>query len=68
MIWRSVEKLVKTIRNENWAVGCPEELFWDRLAVTLQNVFLPGFLNEISSKVDEIIEIDPDLAGARNPD
>ncbi len=61
MGWRSVEKLVKTIRNESWAVGCPGELFWDQLAATLQNAFLPGFLSEISDKVEAIIEIDPEL-------
>jgi signal transduction histidine kinase len=61
MIWRSVEKLVKTIRKENWAEGCPEGLFWDRLAATLQNAFLPDFLNETSNKVEAIIEIDPEL-------
>ena len=61
MIWRSVEKLVNTMRNENWALGCPEELFWDRLAATLQNDFLPDFLNDISNKVEAIIEIDPEL-------
>ena len=61
MIWRSVEELVKTIRKESWPVGCPEELFWDRLAATLQNAFLPEFLNETSNKVEAIIEIDPEL-------
>lgn len=61
MIWRSVERLVKTIRNETWAAGCPEELFWEQLADTLQNGFLPEFLNETSNRVEAIIEIDPDL-------
>ena len=62
MIWRSVETLVKTIRNEPWAAGCPEELFWERLADTLQDGFLPEFLNETSNRVEAIIEIDPDLS------
>ncbi len=61
MIWRSLEKLVKSIRAENWAAACPEGLFWDRLAATLQNTFLPDFLSEISNKVEAIIEIDPEL-------
>jgi signal transduction histidine kinase len=61
MIWHSVEKLVKTIRNKNGALGCPEEPFWDRLAATLQDDCLPEFLSEISTKVEAIIEIDPEL-------
>ena len=61
MIWRSVDRLLKTIRNETWAAGCPEELFWEQLADTLQNGFLPEFLNETSNRVEAIIEIDPDL-------
>ena len=61
MIWHSVERLVKTIRNGTWGAGCPEERFWEQLGDTLQNFFLPDFLNQISKQVDEIIEINPDL-------
>ncbi len=62
MGWRSVEKLVKTIRNESWAAGCPGgSIVGPHLAATLQNAFLPGFLSEISDKVEAIIEIDPEL-------
>ena len=61
MIWHSVERLVKTIRNGTWGAGCPEERFWEQLGDTLQNGFLPEFLNETSNRVEAIIEIDPDL-------
>ena len=37
------------------------EAFWDHLAANLRQSFLPDFLDEISHKVDEIIEISPDL-------
>ncbi len=62
MIGRSIDKLIKTMRNEPWALPVRDEAFWDHLAANLRQSFLPDFLNEISHKVDEIIEISPDLA------
>ena len=62
MIWEFVDRLVKNIQNEPWAKRCQDEPFWDYLASTLQNVFLPVFLNETTDRVEKIIEIDPDLS------
>ncbi len=62
MIGRSIDKLIKAMRNEPWALPVRDEAFWDHLAVNLRQSFLPDFLDEISHKVDEIIEISPDLA------
>jgi signal transduction histidine kinase len=61
MIWDFVERLVKDIQNEPWAIRCQDDSFWGYLASTLQNVFLPVFLNETTDRVEKIIEIDPDL-------
>lgn len=62
MIRSSVDRLIKTMRNEPWAQNCPDDEFWDHLTATLQKTFLPDFLSDISNQVDEIIEINPDLS------
>jgi signal transduction histidine kinase len=61
MIGPSIEKLVQNLRDEPWALGIKDQAFWECLATALNQYFLPDFLYEISHKVDEIIEIDPDL-------
>ncbi len=61
MIGRSIDKLIKAMRNEPWALPLRDEAFWDHLAANLRQSFLPDFLDEISHKVDEIVEISPDL-------
>jgi signal transduction histidine kinase len=58
----SIDKPIKILREEPWASTVQDEAFWDHLAVDLRESFLPDFLKEISHKVDEIIEINPDLA------
>jgi signal transduction histidine kinase len=62
MIRRSIKKLIEILRNEPWARSCSDEEFWDHLAANLQKTFLPDFLSEVSSQIDEIIEINPDLS------
>jgi signal transduction histidine kinase len=62
MIGFFIDKLIKTLRNEPWTLLVRDEVFWDHLAADLRQSFLPEFLNEISQKVDEIVEINPDLA------
>jgi signal transduction histidine kinase len=61
MIWQFIDRLVKDIQNEPWAKRCSDRPFWEYLASTLQNIFLPAFLNETSDRVEKIIDIDPDL-------
>ena len=62
MIRRSLNRLIQTMRKEPWAHSCQDIVFWDHLAATLQESFLPNFLTDISKQVDAIIEIDPDLS------
>lgn len=62
MIRRSLNRLIQTMRKEPWAHSCQDIVFWDHLAATLQEFFLPNFLTDISKQVDEIIEINPDLS------
>jgi signal transduction histidine kinase/ribosomal protein L20A (L18A) len=62
MIWRSIKKFIESIESEPWFGPDRGEGFRDHLAQTLQNFFLPDFLDEISHKVEEIIEINPDLS------
>ncbi|MGC1402114.1 MAG: GAF domain-containing sensor histidine kinase [Thermodesulfobacteriota bacterium] len=62
MIRRSLNRLIQTMRKEPWAHSCQDIVFWDHLAATLQESFLPNFLTDISKQVDEIIEINPDLS------
>lgn len=57
----SVDHPLKALREEPWAQEVQDDAFWDRLATSLKEALLPGFLREISRKVDEIVEIDPDL-------
>lgn len=62
MIQRSLGVLIQTMRDQPWAGNCQDEAFWTHLAATLRETFLPDFLTEISRKVEEIIEINPDLS------
>jgi signal transduction histidine kinase len=61
MIGFPIDNPIKSISEEPWAKGVEDDAFWDHLATNLRESFLPGFLSGISRKVDEIIEIDPDL-------
>jgi len=62
MIRHFIQKLIKTMQNELREPDCRSDEFWDQLAATLQESTLPDFLNQISSQVDEITEINPDLS------
>jgi signal transduction histidine kinase len=61
MIKQTVDKLLRTLRNETWADQVRDESFWEHLGTCLKNTFLPDFLDEITSPIDEITEINPDL-------
>jgi signal transduction histidine kinase len=62
MIRKSIDELIKTMRDQTWAIIIQDEAFWNHLGTSLKESFLPDFLNQISKQVDEIIEINPDLA------
>jgi len=57
-----LESLVRGVQQEPWARELPvAEDFWRQLTLWIEHHMLSTFLEEISGKVDEIVEIDPDL-------
>jgi len=57
-----LESLVRDVQKEPWAREAPvAEDFWRQFTLWIENQMLSTFLEEISGKVDEIVEIDPDL-------
>jgi signal transduction histidine kinase len=62
-MWKSTEELIRSIRKEPWAKGLSvQEGFWHHLTTSLKQQILPDFLAHVSNKVDDIIEINPDLS------
>jgi len=61
-MWRNLDTLIKKARKESWAAAYTEEDFWKHLSAWMKDQILPDFLTQFSSKVDEIIDIDPDLS------
>ena len=56
------ENLVRAIQLEPWAKGASvDEEFWAGLIKWMEGHVLSDFLHQITHKVDEIVEIDPDL-------
>jgi signal transduction histidine kinase len=61
-MWKNAKQLLESAQNESWAKSCEGEAFWDHLFSWVKNTVLPDFLTEVTSQVDEIIEINPDLS------
>jgi signal transduction histidine kinase len=62
-MWKSTEELIRSIQKESWAKGVSvQEGFWHHLTTSLKQQILPDFLAHVSNKVDDIIEINPDLS------
>jgi signal transduction histidine kinase len=61
-MWKDAKKLLDSAQNESWAKSREGEAFWDHLLSWVQNTVLPDFLTEVTTQVDEIIEINPDLS------
>jgi signal transduction histidine kinase len=61
-MWNISEDLIKSLQKEPWAQSCGNQDFWTHLAQWFKENVLPDFLEDISKKVDEIIEISPDLS------
>lgn len=59
-MWKIPEQFVQSIRDQSWARSCREEAFWKFLEDWIKSSLLPQFLDQVSSQVDEITEIDPD--------
>jgi signal transduction histidine kinase len=61
-MWKNAKQLFDFAQNESWAKSLEGEAFWDHLLSWVKDTVLPDFLTEVSSQVDEIIEINPDLS------
>ena len=61
-MWKNAKQLLESAQNEPWAKACEGEAFWDHLFSWVKNTVLPDFLTEVTTQVDEIIEINPDLS------
>ncbi|MFH0844114.1 MAG: GAF domain-containing sensor histidine kinase [Pseudomonadota bacterium] len=62
-MWKKSEELVKAILKEDWAKGLPVKGdFWDHVVQWVEETFLPEVLSLFVHKVDEIIEINPELS------
>jgi signal transduction histidine kinase len=61
-MWKNSKQLLESAQNEPWAKSREGEAFWDHLFSWVTNTVLPDFLTEVTTQVDEIIEINPDLS------
>ena len=61
-MWKNANQLFESAQNQPWAKACEGEAFWDHLLSWVKNTVLPDFLTEVTTQVDEIIEINPDLS------
>jgi signal transduction histidine kinase len=61
-MWKNAKQLLESAQNQPWAKTCEGEAFWDHLFDWVKNTVLPDFLTEVTTQVDEIIEINPDLS------
>ncbi len=58
-----LENLIRDIRLEPWAEGFPEDAeFWAHYISWVEENLLPKFLERFAGKIDEIVDIDPDLS------
>jgi signal transduction histidine kinase len=62
-MWTDLRELVKTIQQEPWTEGQSfSEEFWFSLMGWVEEHVLSRFLSQVTRKVDEVVEIDPDLS------
>ncbi|MCP4576358.1 MAG: GAF domain-containing protein, partial [Deltaproteobacteria bacterium] len=55
--------LIRDIRLEPWAESLPEDAgFWTHYIQWIEENLLPKFLERFARKIDEIVDIDPDLS------
>jgi len=60
---KGVENLIRDIRLESWAESFPQDMeFWTRYVQWIEENLLPKFLERFARKIDEIVDIDPDLS------
>jgi len=61
-MWKNARQLQESAQREPWAKTCQGEDFWEHLFSWVKDTVLPDFLTEVTTQVDEIIEINPDLS------
>jgi len=61
-MWKNAKQLLDSAQQEPWANACEGTAFWDHLFSWVKDTVLPDFLTEVTTQVDEIIEINPDLS------
>jgi signal transduction histidine kinase len=61
-MWRDLTELIKLMRKEPWTKGLSlSEDFWFGLMGWIEDRVLSDFLGQVTQKVDEIVEIDPEF-------
>lgn len=65
-MWKRCQQLLKAIQQEKWAQDrrLPEE-FWEQVLEWMEGYLLVDFLEVLSGRVHEILEIDPELPEPR---
>jgi signal transduction histidine kinase len=62
-MWKDSKKLIQAVQQEDWAQDLPvKHSFWDHLMEWVKQKVFPDFLSQTAKRVDEIIEINPDLS------
>ena len=58
-----LEHLIRDIQREPWAESFPDDTeFWTHYIQWIEENLLPKFLGRFAGKIDEIVDIDPDLS------
>ncbi len=58
-----LRNLIRDVQQEPWAGDLPEkEAFWDHFIQWVEEGLFSKFLERLAEKVDEIVDIDPDLS------
>lgn len=61
-MWQRSKDIIAKMQKEEWAKNVPpDDEFWIHLGVSIDESILPTFLEQFSSKIKAIIEIDPKL-------
>jgi len=61
-MWQSSKNIIEKIQREEWAKAVPpDDEFWVHLGESIDESILPKFLEQFSSKIKAIIDIDPKL-------
>jgi len=58
-----LESLIREIKTEPWAESFPEDTeFWNHYILWIEENLLPKFLARFAGKIDQIVDIDPNLS------